>query len=1075
MRRGASVTVGSESERVLNVERPWLGLVSFTEPAREYFFGRSAETDELLRRVRRDRATLLFGLSGLGKTSLLQAGLFPRLRAQAFVPALVRLDFSAGTLALAEQVKELIRQALLSAEIEGPDIGPDETLWEVFHRAGPEFRDRLGRPVTIVIVFDQFEEVFTLGLGRPESRVEAQAFLSELADLIEDRPPVSIERRLEDDPDFVDSVSFDRDAYRVVVTLREDYLPSLDALRSRAPSLGESRFRLLRMSGEQALEAVLRPGRDLVSRDVATDIVRFVGRNRIDSPFGDKVGAGGLAELDVDPALLSLICRELNERRIADGAPQVTAALLAGSRDDILRGFYESAFEGLPENLRDFVEDELITESGVRESMAVERAERALAVLGVPSGDLATLVGRRLLHVEERLDMPRVEIVHDVLASVIVRSRGERRQRRALAQNAALSAAAARRTRHRVMRIAALTAACLVVSAAGFWVFAFKQNEARMEQQVAVVDRYAAGAIRKVISVDQVRVIDCPSVLPLVGDTSLIEGLTENDPDNPRYAGAAAVLVAIRTRCTTRQSDDVKALTKRLNDEKIDRGQASLTPAETAAILKDVISGLQRKVRAYIAVVDRHPDDVNPEHLYWALYHLGRSVQDSGENDATIELYERALSILVATPGMDQVVRRQIDTELNLTEVFSSQQRYPDMDQASQTMLGLIDRLPGADAPDLATKAEFRAIVYDFLGRSKVRRRQAAVTANDPEGAKREGAASVEDYEKALAASLDAQKALPEKIWTEQLVSSSNQKLGETLAWLGLTERAEAAYVREVASRRELLFRDLYEALNRSYAGDTQYRIDLLTAIRRLASLQLSRGELAGVTISLDRCVREGAILVDRDNRPASRQALGLCRIDLAEFQGSRRKTVKDFEGATTTAAQTYLSAADDLIRASDDPALTDAPSKAASALRSALLLWEEIERLPDAMAASDRRVDFVRKIYRRQPSDDNLKARLAGALQSRAWIALLSGRTADAEAASREAVGLAPTDLWILSNLAHTLMLEGRFAEAQPLYRRILDSKDEQLLAAVRQDFLDLAKHGAMAPDFEAAKAMFA
>ena len=594
-----------------------------------------------------------------------------------------------------------------------------------------------------------------------------------------------------------------------------------------------------------------------------------------------------------------------------------------------------------------------------------------------------------------------------------------------------------------------------------------------MEQQVAAIDRYAAGAIRKVISVDRVRTIDCPRVLPLVGDTSLIEGLTENDPDNPLYSGAAAVLVAIRARCTDANSDDVAALTQRLNDEKTGQAQRGLTPDEKAAVLKDVIRGLQQKVRNYIAVVDRHPDDVNPEHLYWALYHLGRSVHDSGQSSLAIELYKRAFAILVATPSMDQVVRRQIDTELSLTEVFSSEQRYAEMDEADQATIGLIDRLPEVDPPDRATKAEFRAIVYDFQGRSKLRRRDAALTANDPDLAKREADASVEDYEKALAAALDAQKALPEKIWTEERVSLANQKLGETLAKLGLTERAEAAYVREVASRRELLFADPYEALSKNY-DDTQSRINVMTALRRLGSVQLTREKLGDATTSLERCEREGIILVDRDNRPASREALGLCRVDLAESQVTRRKKADQGEAAIVTAAQTYLRAGDDLIRASDDPVLTDAPTRAGSALKSAVLLWEEIDRLPNARAAATKRVDFARKIYRRQPNGD-LKAGLAGALQSRAWLNLLTWQWSQAETDSREAMDLAPDDLWILTNLAHALMLQGRFAEAQPLYRRVLDSRDDKLIAATRQDFLDLAKYGITAADFDTAKAMFA
>ena len=60
--------------------------------AREYFNGRGGETEDLLRRVVDAPVTVLFGKSGLGKTSLLRAGLFPRLREKHFLPVHVRLD-----------------------------------------------------------------------------------------------------------------------------------------------------------------------------------------------------------------------------------------------------------------------------------------------------------------------------------------------------------------------------------------------------------------------------------------------------------------------------------------------------------------------------------------------------------------------------------------------------------------------------------------------------------------------------------------------------------------------------------------------------------------------------------------------------------------------------------------------------------------------------------------------------------------------------------------------------------------------------------------------------------------------
>jgi len=76
----------------VDAQNPWLGLVSYTEVNRAYFHGRDEEARELVRRLERKTLTILFGQSGLGKSSLLQAGVFPRLRATGFVPVYLRLD-----------------------------------------------------------------------------------------------------------------------------------------------------------------------------------------------------------------------------------------------------------------------------------------------------------------------------------------------------------------------------------------------------------------------------------------------------------------------------------------------------------------------------------------------------------------------------------------------------------------------------------------------------------------------------------------------------------------------------------------------------------------------------------------------------------------------------------------------------------------------------------------------------------------------------------------------------------------------------------------------------------------------
>lgn len=427
--------------------QPWPGLDAFSEALQAFFFGRTAESEELFHRIRGETVTLLFGQSGLGKTSLLRAGLTPRLRA-AFLPVFLRLDYAEGAPSPTAQVKAEFEREAAAAQADATPIDAEETLWGYFHRVDRAVTSRAGEPLVPLLIFDQFEEMFTLGLARAGSRATAQRFLAELADLIENRPPDSVEKAIECDPAAIDKYHFDRQEYRIVIALREDFLAQLDSVRERAPLIGRNRFRLRRMTGWQGFDAVTRPVPGLIAPELAWEILRFVGRPNPEDAFGPAANEGGDG-LEVEPALLSLVCRELNERRLALGLDRVTSDLLAGNRESIIQSFYDNVLADQKPAVRQFVEDELLSESGFRESVSLDRARRTLAAADVPADALDTLVSRRLLRIEERLDVARVEIIHDVLAPVIRASRDGRHVREAEAEANRRAAEAERQSRER--------------------------------------------------------------------------------------------------------------------------------------------------------------------------------------------------------------------------------------------------------------------------------------------------------------------------------------------------------------------------------------------------------------------------------------------------------------------------------------------------------------------------------------------------------------------------------------------------------------------------------------------------
>jgi WD40 repeat protein len=475
----------------LDRDNPWPGLESFEENARDYFHGREAEAEDLLRRVTDAPLTVLFGKSGLGKTSLLKAGLFPRLREKHFLPIHVRLDIRPEAPGLIEQLRDGLLAEIARERVDAPPFAAGETLWEYLHRADLELWNEQNYPLTPVLVLDQFEEVFTLG-ERLSEKVER--FKSDLGDLAENRIPSALASRLAVAPAAAQGLDLRRMAYQLVVTLREDFLPHLEGWRAAVPSLGRVRVRLLPMRPEQALSAVYDTAPHLMDDRLARRIVAFVaaaaqGEGAEQQPFD-----GG----EIEPALLSLFCRGLNERRKRQGSDRFDEQLLEGAQQSIIADYYRSCIEGLPDSVSRFIESDLITEKGFRNSYAKDDAVPAF----LTEEQLDRLINRRLLRVEERYGTARIELTHDLLTRAVMADRDRRRvedEKTALARRADEErqklAMQARTQRRRLAVMAVVALVCLVFGgfAAWEWWSAVNAKEASdTAKKIAVAARISA-------------------------------------------------------------------------------------------------------------------------------------------------------------------------------------------------------------------------------------------------------------------------------------------------------------------------------------------------------------------------------------------------------------------------------------------------------------------------------------------------------------------------------------------------------------------------------------------------------
>jgi WD40 repeat protein len=418
----------------LDAENPWPGLDAYGEDSRDFFKGRETEAAQLLRLIRLSALTVVYSKSGLGKTSLLEAGLFPLLRAEHFLPVYLRLDFSGGLREPLAQAMQCLKDALKRAKAEFPKPAPNQTLWEYLHRKNPELWSADNYPLTPVLVFDQFEELFSRSGGNV---VLIKKVFDDLADLIENRIPAEV--AAETAGGRRSQLDLMTQHYRIVLSFREDFLPEMRTWEKQVPSLLKSYLRLEPLSRAGAIKAVEEAGKVVLESGIAERIVDFVGKPDASAPSAATV------EITIEPVLLSLCCTQLNRRR-APGK-KIDWALLEGAGEGILEKFYRDALEdpevkGPPE-LALFIEDKLI-QGGFRGDYP---KQEALDEKRLTEKQLTALTDRlRLLRIVSHADTARVELIHDRLVPVIGKIRDERllREREAEQERKALEAEAER-------------------------------------------------------------------------------------------------------------------------------------------------------------------------------------------------------------------------------------------------------------------------------------------------------------------------------------------------------------------------------------------------------------------------------------------------------------------------------------------------------------------------------------------------------------------------------------------------------------------------------------------------------
>jgi hypothetical protein len=365
---------------------PYKGLLSYNLNDAELFFGRKRAISEMLQCLQRGRLTVLQAESGSGKSSLLQAGIAPRLIAAGHLPVNLRSYNTPPSLK--------IKQAFLPNLALTPNLA-ESSLREFLHQV----TGVLGQSATLYLLLDQFEEFFTL-LTEESNRI---TFINDLADCLED-----------------DSLNV-----RWVLALRSEFFGNLANFRPRIKNPFDNDYRLNRLTLAEAEAVIVEPA---IQQGVSFELPL------VDQLLADLKGQDN----EITPPQIQLVCSSLYQVFIEQQAvnPHVSLSITQqmyeeeGRAEGILRGHLNQVLERtLPTKHERELARQLLIALVSSERHRIRRTRSNLAAMlanyitTIESLDklLAQLVESRLINVEKdkETDEASYELAHDYLLDEI--------------------------------------------------------------------------------------------------------------------------------------------------------------------------------------------------------------------------------------------------------------------------------------------------------------------------------------------------------------------------------------------------------------------------------------------------------------------------------------------------------------------------------------------------------------------------------------------------------------------------------------------------------------------------------
>jgi len=408
-----------------------VGPRPFRQAEADRFFGRRLEARDAASLWLGDRVTVLHGPAAAGKTSLLHAGVLPRLSREAGVDLLPvgGLGHQPARPLAAGPPRNGYSFALLSHWAQLGQPLPVGTSIADFLLSRPRRVSEQGDPHSVLAAIDQFEVLFTAFPARQEERGE---FIDELATALRQLP-----------------------ALKLLLVINDDHVATLRSYERRLSPYPFSYVRLDALGPEAALDAVIQPlaGTALsFGTGVAEELVDRL-RTVV---YTDLAGESAtISNPLVEPLLLQIVGTELWSSLPADVAVITPDELHAfGDTDQALARFYDSAVRAVQletgeseQRLRAWIESAFITEHGTRGTAC----RGVLMTAGMANRAADAFEQRHLLTAEHRARGTWYQLSQDAMIAPIWQSNRAWRANRGLdvmpgpapATPTALSAAAA--------------------------------------------------------------------------------------------------------------------------------------------------------------------------------------------------------------------------------------------------------------------------------------------------------------------------------------------------------------------------------------------------------------------------------------------------------------------------------------------------------------------------------------------------------------------------------------------------------------------------------------------------------